>query len=75
MSVYNECNNFDQTTDVGMTMNAIQLDTSPYDRTRLCLDYILTTHASHSLGQGKKLTRLRTSWYSQKGFFCYKGEF
>jgi len=75
LSVNNESNNFDQTTDVGMTMNPIQRDTSPYERTPFCVDHILTTHASHNLGQGKKLTRLRTSCYSQKGFFSYKREF
>jgi hypothetical protein len=52
-----------------MITNPIKRDTSPYDRTGFCVDYILTTHASHNLGQGKKMTRLRTSWYSQKGLF------
>ena len=75
LSVNNESSNSDQTTGVGNTTNPIKRDSSPYERTRFCVDYIKTTHASHNLGQGKKMTRLRTSWYSQKGFFCYPREF
>jgi hypothetical protein len=75
LSVNNESSNSDQTTGVGMTTNPIKRDTSPYDKTWFCVDYIQTTHASHNLGQGKKMTRLRTSWNSQKGLFCYPREF
>ena len=70
LSVNNESNNFDQTS-LGMNTNPIQRDTGPYNRTRFCVDCILTTHASHNLCQGKKMTCLSTSLYSQKGLFCY----
>jgi hypothetical protein len=75
LSVNNESNSSDQTTGVGTTTNRIKRDAIPYDKKRFCVTYILTTHASHNIGQGKKMTPLRTSWYSQKGLFCYSREF
>jgi hypothetical protein len=75
LSVNNESNSSDQTTGVGMTTNPTKRDTIPYDKTRFCVAYILTTHATHTMSQGKKMTRLRTSWFNRKGLFCYAREF